>query len=52
MATLSPMAQAFYSHNKRVSNAKLKQELNIQLTYPTYKEGLEHLLRNEGYLCQ
>lgn len=50
MATLSPMAQEFYSHNKRVSNAKLKQEFNIQLTYPTYKEGLDHLLRNEGYL--
>lgn len=40
MATLSPMAQEFYSHNKRVSNAKLKRELNIQLTHPTYKEGL------------
>ena len=51
-ATLSPMAQEFYSHNKRVSNAKVKKELNIQLTYPTYKEGLAHLLQNEGYLCQ
>ena len=52
MATLSPMAQEFYSHNKRVSNAKLKGELNIQLTYPTYREGLAHLLHNEDYLCQ
>ena len=52
MATLSPMAQEFYSHNKRVSNAKLKRELNIQLIYPTYKKGLAHLLHNEGYLCQ
>lgn len=52
MATLSPMAQEFYSHNKRVANAKLKRELNIQLTYPTYKEGLAHLLHNENYLCQ
>ncbi len=52
MATLSPMAKEFYSHNKCVSNAKLKRELNIQLTYPTYKEGLAHLLHNEGYLCQ
>jgi len=52
MAVLSPMAQEFYSHNKRISNAKLKRELNIQLTYPTYKEGLAHLLHNEGYLCQ
>ena len=51
MATLSPMAQEFYSHNKRVSNAKLKKELNIELTYPTYKEGFAHLLQKEGYLC-
>jgi nucleoside-diphosphate-sugar epimerase len=42
-AELSPMAQEFYAHNKRVSNAKLKKTLNLQLTYPTYKEGLTHL---------
>ena len=52
MATLSPMAKEFYSHNKRVSNAKLKKDLKIQLAYPTYKEGLAHLLHNEDYLCQ
>jgi nucleoside-diphosphate-sugar epimerase len=52
MATLSPMAQEFYSHNKRVSNARLKRELHIQLSYPTYKEGLAHLLYSENYLCQ
>jgi nucleoside-diphosphate-sugar epimerase len=52
MATLSPMAEEFYSHNKRVSNAKLKRELHIQLSYPTYKEGLAHLLYSENYLCQ
>lgn len=28
-ATLPPMAQEFYSHNRRVSNAKLQQEFNI-----------------------
>ena len=48
-APLSPMAQEFYSHNKRVSNAKLKQELNLKLIYPSYKEGLAHLLHHEGY---
>ncbi len=47
-ATLSSMAKEFYSHNKRVSNAKLKKELDIQLTYPTYKEGLAHLYETEG----
>ncbi len=46
IATLSPMANAFYAQNKRVLNAKLKKELHIQLTYPTYKEGLTHLLHH------
>lgn len=50
-AILSPMAKEFYSHNKRVSNAKLKKELHIQLIYPSYKEGLTHLLHQENYLC-
>ncbi|PJD93224.1 MAG: NAD(P)-dependent oxidoreductase [Legionella sp.] len=50
MAVLSPMAKEFYSHNKRVSNIKLKKELKIQFIYPTYKEGLTHLLYEEGYL--
>lgn len=45
-AVLSPMAQEFYSHNKRVSNLKLKNALNIQLVYPSYKEGLESLFHN------
>lgn len=48
MAILSPMAQEFYTHNKRVSNAKLKRELNIKLAFPSYKQGLNHLLHNGG----
>jgi nucleoside-diphosphate-sugar epimerase len=44
-AKLSPMADEFYSHNKRVSNTKLKKELKITLAYPTYKEGLISLLQ-------
>lgn len=45
-ASLSPMASEFYSHHKRVSNAKLKRMLHIQLSYPSYKEGLAHLHQN------
>jgi dTDP-4-dehydrorhamnose reductase len=37
---LSPMARSFYSESKRVSNARLKSELGLQLAYPTYREGL------------
>jgi nucleoside-diphosphate-sugar epimerase len=45
VATLSAMAQEFYAHNKRVSNAKLKKALGIKLRYPTYREGLDHLVQ-------
>lgn len=46
-ASLSPMAQSFYSSNKRVSNAKLKQLLYPSLKHPSYKEGLTSLLLGE-----
>ena len=48
-ARLSPMLKEFYSHNKRVSNMKLKNELHIELAYPTYKEGLEQLFHQGDY---
>ena len=46
-ATLTPMARSFYLENKRISNQKIKQELGITLTYPTYREGLNALLETE-----
>ena len=39
-AEMSPMARSFYSDNKRVSNARIKRALGIELLYPTYREGL------------
>jgi nucleoside-diphosphate-sugar epimerase len=39
-AQLSPMAQSFYSENKRVANLRLKSALGVTLAYPTYREGL------------
>ncbi len=42
-ADLTPMARSFYAENKRASNRKLKEELGIQLTFPTYREGLQAL---------
>lgn len=45
-AQLSVMAQEFYSSNKKVSNSKIKQYLNIELKYPTYREGLRSLLNS------
>lgn len=42
-AGLSAMALSFYGENKRVSNALIKQELGVTLTYPTYREGIDAL---------
>ena len=44
-AHLSPMARSFYGENKRVSNARVKQELGIALLYPRYREGLTAMWR-------
>lgn len=46
-AGLSPVAQRFYSENKRVSNARAKAELGWRPAYPTYREGLAAILRGE-----
>ena len=51
LATLSPMAKEFYTHHRRVSNAKIKQELLVKLTYPTYREGLQQLYATGDYSC-
>lgn len=44
-ADLSPMAFDFYRCNKRVSNEKIKKNLNFEPQYPTYKEGLKALMK-------
>jgi len=45
-ADLSPMARSFYGENKRVRNDLMKRDLGLELTYPTYREGLTALLRD------
>lgn len=47
-AELSQMARSFYSESKRVSNARIKEELGIELKYPDYRAGLAALLEQEG----
>ena len=46
-ADLSAMARSFYADNKRVRNARIKQELGVSLRYPTYREGLAAILAEE-----
>jgi len=47
-AELSAMARSFYAESKRVSNARIKDELGVELAYPTYREGLAALLAEEA----
>ncbi len=47
LAELSPMATSFWQECRRVSNQKIKQELKVQLRYPTYREGLKACLTEE-----
>ena len=44
-AALSEMAKSFYSENKRVRNRRIKDDLDVALSYPTYKEGLTMIHR-------
>lgn len=44
-ADLSPMARSFYAECRRVSNRRIKEVLGVTLAYPTYREGLQGLLR-------
>lgn len=43
-AHLSPMAASFYADNKRVRNARLRQDLGVALKFPSYREGLQAIL--------
>ena len=43
-AKLSPMAASFYAENKRVSNARMCNELGVTLKFPSYREGLRAIL--------
>ncbi|MDA1157715.1 MAG: SDR family NAD(P)-dependent oxidoreductase, partial [Cyanobacteria bacterium] len=36
---MSAMALSFWADNRRVSNARLCQDLGYQLRYPSYREG-------------
>jgi nucleoside-diphosphate-sugar epimerase len=46
-AEMSPMARSFYGESKKVSNQRMRQELGLELIYPTYREGLAALLAAE-----
>jgi hypothetical protein len=43
-AGLAGMAASFWSESRRVSNARIRQDLGVKLLYPSYREGLRALL--------
>ncbi|MFK7943698.1 MAG: SDR family oxidoreductase [Paracoccaceae bacterium] len=46
-ADMSPMARSFYAESKRVSNRRIREDLDVELAYPTYREGLAALLAED-----
>jgi len=42
-AGLTSMAASFWAENKRVRNTRIKQDLGVELAFPTYREGLRAL---------
>ncbi|WP_119167649.1 SDR family oxidoreductase [Algihabitans albus] len=47
-AALSEMGRSFYRDSKRVSNARIKDDLGVALLYPTYREGFRAVLEAEA----
>ena len=45
---MSPMARSFWSDNRRVSGRLTQQALGYRWRYPTYREGLAAILREEA----
>jgi nucleoside-diphosphate-sugar epimerase len=43
-AQMTPMARSFWAESKRVSNARLKNDLGYTLRYRSYREGLQAIL--------
>jgi len=48
-AELSPMAASFYADNKRVRNELIKSRLDVELAYPSYREGLAALWEDDQW---
>ena len=44
---MSAMGRTFWNDNKRVDNTRIKQDLNVKLLYPTYREGLQMIFQQQ-----
>ncbi len=45
--TMSPMGLSFWRDNRVVSNRRIRDELGVKLAYPTFREGLAGILREQ-----
>ncbi len=45
---MSPMALSFWQDNRVVVSRRIRDELGVQLAYPTYRDGLKAILAAEG----
>ena len=43
---MSLMQRSFWADNKRVDNSRIKNELGVELAWPTYREGLRALVQD------
>lgn len=46
--TMSPKARSFWNDNRLVDNSRIKEELGIDLAYPTYRTGLSAIYKTEN----
>jgi hypothetical protein len=42
------MARSFYEGNRRIANKLIKSELGVRLAFPTYRDGLAAILKDDG----
>ena len=45
---MSAMALSFWNDNRLVDNTRMKNDLAVELAYPTYREGLRAILEEES----
>lgn len=48
VSAVDPWVAAMLGANRRISNAHMKQDLGVTLTYPTWREGLAQVMAEDG----
>ena len=46
--TMSPMARSFWAENRKVSSRKTQQALGLRWLYPSFREGLAAIWREQS----